>query len=205
MDRACKLCKLGCGKAVPGFGPTKPKLIVVSDYPGRTETEQGQPLVGRSGQLLRKALTNIVGLDPDNEVFYTNVIRCEPQGDATKLIGRPEISACRRWMVEDFSKVDCNTVLIAGGLAFETLLSPLITMEKQKDKEFNHSRAHGRVFRYLGKTYLVTWNPAFVEQYKFKKITSDAKGRTTYVDWFPTGSVPWFFIQDLKKLKELII
>ena len=201
--RNCHKCNLGCGTAVPGYGPKHPKLIVISDYPGAKETEEGRPMVGRSGQLLRNALRGLVGIDPERDVFYATVIRCET---GTKQVGATHISACKRWINDDLREVQCDLVLITGGLAFDVMLPQIVTAGKEDDGDFGISRAHGKIYHYLGKTYMVTWNPAFVEQYKFKDPRRGGRvGRKMeYPDWYPTGSVPFIFKRDMATLKKLI-
>jgi uracil-DNA glycosylase family 4 len=202
VDRNCTLCKLKCGAAVPGHGPTEPKLIVISDYPGKKETEEGKNMVGRAGQVLRSALRNIVGIHPENDVFYLNVIRCEP---GENKIGKSEITACRRWTNIDLQNTKCDMILIAGSLAFEVMLPQIIEQEKLKDPEFNISRAHGSIFQHLGRNFMVTWNPAHVEQNKFKRIVGGSERRPIYEDWFTTGSVPDLFTRDMQKLRQALI
>lgn len=204
----CKLCKLGCGKAVPGHGPKKPKIIVVSDYPGKAETDEGKNMVGRAGQLLRRALTNIVGLDPDNDVFFMNVIRCDPEG---QKVSDNLLTACRKWTQEDLREVDCSLILIAGALAFETMLPDIFAAEKIKDKKFGVSHAHGSVYQSLGRTYFVTWNPTSVENNSFKapdgdilRVLQGLPRRPVLDICFPTGSMPWLFVRDMQRLKALL-
>lgn len=204
----CRLCKLGCGKAVAGHGPKTPKLIVVSDYPGKAESEEGKNMVGKSGQLLRKALQNVVGVDPETEVFFMNVIRCE-LGD--NKLSDAMLTACRRWTQEDLREVDCNLILIAGGVAFETMLPDIFRQEKLKDKKFGVSHAHGSVYQSLGRTYFVTWNPAHIEGNAFKapegnilKILEGLPRRPVLETCFPTGSMPRMFVEDLQQLKALV-
>jgi uracil-DNA glycosylase family 4 len=203
MDKNCKACKLGCGRAVPSHGPAKPKLMVISDYPGSKESELGLNMVGKSGQLLRDALKNIVGLDPEQDVYYANIIRCEPV-DGAKTIGKAEINSCKKFTLEDIKTVNPDVILIAGNLAFQTILAQLYAIEKDADSGFSLSRAHGSAYEYLGKTYFVTWNPAHVEQYKFKRRVGGTDRRPLYEDWYPTGSEPWMFINDMKKLKAIL-
>lgn len=202
MDRKCNRCKLGCGKAVPGFGSLAPRLIVFSDYPGKKETESGKPMMGPAGQLLRKSIAHYLGLNPDTEVFYDNVIRCETSDPKAE-----QITACKYWTNETFKNVQCDIVLIAGARAFETLLPQVFQREQLKDKDFNTSRAHGRVFEHMGKIYFVTWNPAHVAQYTFKDPKTKAmtgRGKYEYKTWAPTGSVTKLFVEDMKRLGQLI-
>lgn len=203
MDRNCKACKLGCGRAVPSHGPSKAKLLVISDYPGAKESELGLNMVGRAGQLLRDALTNIVGLDAERDVYYANVIRCEPT-DGPKSIGKSEVNACKKFTLEDIRNVDAKVILVAGNLAFQTILAQVYTAEKDAESGFSLSKAHGSVYEHLGKKYFVTWNPAHIEQYKFKRRVGGTDRKPVYEDWYPTGSEPWVFIKDMKKLKQLL-
>lgn len=202
MERNCQLCKLGCGKAVPGKGSKSPLLIVLSDQPGKKESETGRPMEGGGGQLLRAALKNIVKLDLESEVYFDYVIRCEPKEGVT--VGKSELAACRRWTDRMLKEVNGDLILVAGGLAFESLLPLYIEQEKAADKDFNLSRAHGRVLQQMGKTYMLTWNPNMVAQHKFKRRVGGTDARPLFEDWYPTGSVPWLFKQDMVKLKELV-
>lgn len=205
MDRNCRNCKLGCGKAVPGHGSLTPKLIVVSDYPGKKEVDEGIPMVGKNGMLMRMALQNVVGLDVANEVFFTNVLRCYPKDkDGDDIYGPAEIVACKRNTNAELAAVQCNLILVAGSLAFETLLPQVLAAEKLKDSKFNLSKAHGSTYTLMGKTYVVTWNPGFIETHVFKRRVGGTDKKPVYENWYPTGSIPWSFIQDLKKLKTII-
>ena len=205
----CKLCPLGCGSAVAGHGPKKAKLIVVSDYPGKIEAEQGLNMVSKSGQLMRRALQHVVGIDPESEVFFMSIIRCmKPEKDK---ITDAMITACRRWTTEDFKEVDCNLVLIAGALAFETLLPDVYAQEKAKDKKFSVSHAHGSVYQHLGRTYLITWNPTHIEANTFKapegnllSIIEGLDRRPNLQNCFTTGSMPALFVKDLQRLQAIV-
>lgn len=195
MNRNCKLCKFGAGRAVAGRGPAEPKLIVFADYPNKKDVEEGKPMAGKVGQLMRRALSNLVGLNPDTEVYFSHVIRCVPTDD----VGDAEVARCRTWTQEDFKTVKCDLVLVAGTLAFETLLKPIIVQEQGENEGFKLDKAHGRVYRYNGKLWMPTWSPGYVENFKVKDPRDP-----DYPDWHPTGSIPWLFQRDLLKLKALL-
>lgn len=200
MDRNCRNCKLGgSGQAVPGCGSKTPKLLVISDYPNKKEAELGKPMSGQAGQLMRDALKNIVGLT-DNDIYYDNVLRCTHDGK----YGAAELAACKKWTSETLNTVDCPIILVAGSLAFEQLLPQVIEQEQAKDPKFSLAKAHGNLYNYAGRSYLVTWSPAFISAHTVKRIVA-GKGRDAVVKpWYPTGGVPALFIKDLKKLKKLI-
>lgn len=190
IDIKCKLCKFGRGVTVPGEGSTTPKLIVVSDYPGENELKLRRPFMGRSGQLLRKALTNVVGLDVDNEVFLTNVLKCPPRDDK---ITDNELNACKKWLDAELSQVKCRFVLVCGDKAKQVLLPHL------EGKDNALSKIHGQVFQDPLKTrqFLVTWNPAMVDQYS--PLHEQTEDRIIL-----EGSLPWMFLNDMRKLKKLL-
>jgi len=186
IDIACKACKLGEGITVPGEGPTNPKLIIVSDYPGNQETKLRRPMMGPSGKLLRSALASYVGLDMERDVFITNVIKCPPK----KLdVTEKELNACRKWINQEFKLVQCKIIMICGERAKTSLLPHV---------ESGIGKIHGKVFTdpLKGYKYLVTWNPATIEQFSSFDLDGDRQ--------FKTGSVPWMFLKDLDKLKQLL-
>jgi len=199
MDRNCKMCRLGCGQAVQGSGPRKPKLTVFLDHPGKKDTESGKPLMSKAGQVLRDALRNLVGLDPDTEVFFDYVLRCEPDGKQKQ----PEYTACKRWTTETLRDIDTDVILIAGSHAFEQLLPHVIQQEQQIDPKFNISKAHGKTYQHLGKLYFITWSPNVIEQNKVYKGVGEGRNMVAK-PWFPRGSTPELFIRDMKKLRALL-
>ncbi|HEX7235753.1 MAG TPA: uracil-DNA glycosylase, partial [Gammaproteobacteria bacterium] len=76
--RACTLCGLHRGRTqtVFGVGRRDARLFVIGEAPGADEDRQGEPFVGRAGQLLNAMLRSI-GL-PRSEVFIANILKCRP-------------------------------------------------------------------------------------------------------------------------------
>jgi DNA polymerase len=186
FDVKCKACKLA-GVTVPGEGPTEPKVIVVSDYPGGAEVKFRRPMMGPSGKLLRAALSSYVGLDIEKEVFITNVLKCAPKDmDVTAR----ELNTCRSWINKEFKQVKCKLFLVCGEKAKNSLLPHLADQ--------GISALHGHVYadQLTGNKYVITWNPATIEQFS----AFDEDGERL----FTTGSVPWLFLKDLDKLKALL-
>ena len=74
----CKACPLWKARinAVPGEGPSKAKIMIIGEAPGRKEDEQGRPFVGLAGKRLNKLLEKN-RIDRKN-VFITNVVKCRP-------------------------------------------------------------------------------------------------------------------------------
>lgn len=186
FDIECTICKLGRGRTVPGEGPTVPRLIVVSDYPGAKEGELRRPFMGESGNLLRNALRNVVGLDVEKDVFFTNALKCAPLNEK---VTPKELGRCRKWLDKELTLVQSRVILIAGDQARLQLL-PTIKGAINK--------LHGSVYVDPLKSwrYFLTWNPAYVHQFS----SFDSEGRRN----FHEGSVPWLFLQDMLKLKEIL-
>lgn len=141
---ACRLCERWRGKTsvcIPGWGPTQPKLIVIAEAPASMEDTWcrdcqlptlkgggghqghalGQPLVGPSGQLLRKLLAD-AGIDPLT-VFYTNVVRCGSSPETPTLL---EMRKCRSYLIEEASMLDlsqCLGTLLLGLTALRGVLN----------------------------------------------------------------------------------
>ena len=92
---ACGLCQ-GRRHAVFGHGGQPARWLVVGEAPGEQEDRQGQPFVGRSGQLL-DAMLSAVGMSRERDVFIANVIKCRPPGNRNP---KPEeIAACSPYLM----------------------------------------------------------------------------------------------------------
>jgi hypothetical protein len=75
----CRLCKLCSGRTnlVFGVGNPKAELMFVGEGPGRDEDLQGEPFVGRAGQLLTDIITKGMGMKRE-DVYIANVVKCRP-------------------------------------------------------------------------------------------------------------------------------
>ena len=94
---SCTACGLCQGRhAVFGHGGQPARWLVVGEAPGEQEDRQGQPFVGRSGQLL-DAMLSAVGMSRERDVFIANVIKCRPPGNRNP---KPEeIAACSPYLM----------------------------------------------------------------------------------------------------------
>ena len=75
----CKLHTLGRKQVVFGVGNPTADLMFVGEAPGADEDVQGEPFVGKAGQLLTKII-EAIGLRRD-DVYIANVIKCRPPGN----------------------------------------------------------------------------------------------------------------------------
>jgi len=95
------------------------RLLLIGEAPGAQEDAQGEPFVGKAGQLLDRMLES-VGLDSRRDAYICNVIKCRPPDNR-----RPtpeEIAACRPWLLEQIALVDAPLILLAGATALEGVL-----------------------------------------------------------------------------------
>ncbi|MEK7389490.1 MAG: uracil-DNA glycosylase [Elusimicrobiota bacterium] len=128
---ACRECPLGATRiqAVPGTGSFEAKVIFVGEGPGFQEDHQGQPFVGRSGQLLDKIMASI-GLSRTT-VYIANIVKCHPMKDPANPEShgndRPptpeEISACRGWLEAQIRAIRPKVIVTLGAVSARTLLN----------------------------------------------------------------------------------
>ncbi len=117
----CRRCGLAASRThvVVSRGNPRARLMVIGEGPGAQEDEQGQPFVGRSGQLLDRMLES-VGIDSNRDAYVCNIVKCRPPENRkpTAL----EMAACRPWLDQQIQLVDPGVILLAGATAVEGLL-----------------------------------------------------------------------------------
>ena len=110
-----------------GLRPWRPaaRWLVVGEAPGEQEDRQGQPFVGRSGQLL-DAMLSAVGMSRERDVFIANVIKCRPPGNRNP---KPEeIAACSPYLMRQIELLKPERILVLGRFAAQTLLGTEATI-----------------------------------------------------------------------------
>ncbi len=154
----CRRCAIGSTrtKSVCGVGDPNARLMIVGEGPGENEDLQGEPFVGRAGELLNKMLAAI-GLRRE-DVFITNTIKCrastEEYGRVTNRVPmQEEISNCREYLDREIAIVQPKVILALGAPAAKSFLGP----------GFGITRQRGIWFAGPGGTDLiVTFHPAYV-------------------------------------------
>ncbi|TCP12624.1 DNA polymerase [Crenobacter luteus] len=144
----CRLCETRI-RTVFGRGAERARLMIVGEAPGAHEDEQGQPFVGRAGQLLENMLAAI-GLDSDADVFITNVLKCRPPGNRNPA--PDEIAACQHYLWAQIAHVQPDLILALGRFAAQTLLETSDAI----------GRLRGRVHRYRDIPLIVSYHPAYL-------------------------------------------
>ncbi len=119
--RECERCPAlvdSRSRIVNGVGPTDADLLFVGEGPGATEDEEGEPFVGRSGDVLDEALRE-AGL-ARADVRITNCVRCRPPENRDPRSA--ELANCRDYLTEEVDRVDPELIVPLGKVPSEHLL-----------------------------------------------------------------------------------
>ncbi|MGY6273801.1 uracil-DNA glycosylase [Achromobacter denitrificans] len=150
---ACGLCK-GRRNAVFGHGGQPTRWLVVGEAPGEQEDRQGQPFVGRSGQLL-DAMLSAVSMSRERDVFITNVIKCRPPGNRNP---KPEeIAACSPYLMRQIALLKPERILVLGRFAAQTLLGTDATIGSLRGRIHHLKTDEG-----LQIPVVVSYHPAYL-------------------------------------------
>jgi DNA polymerase len=146
----CTRCKLHRHRTQIVFGVGNPNagLVFVGEAPGADEDAQGEPFVGRAGQLLTKII-EAMGMRRE-DVYICNIIKCRPPNNRTPEAD--EIVACQPFLLEQLRAIGPKFICALGGPAAQTLLQ---TKEPI-------SRLRGKFYDYHGIPLLPTFHPAFL-------------------------------------------
>ncbi|MEX2149104.1 MAG: uracil-DNA glycosylase [Steroidobacteraceae bacterium] len=148
--RDCRLCGL-CDtrtQTVFGTGERKARLMVIGEAPGAEEDRQGEPFVGRAGQLLNSMLA-AAGFER-NEVYIANVLKCRPPNNRDP--GALEASQCLPYLRRQIELVGPAAILCVGRIAAQRLLG----------REEPLARMRGQVHEFGGVPVVVTYHPAYL-------------------------------------------
>jgi uracil-DNA glycosylase len=160
--RACTRCALHRGRTqtVFGVGRRDAELLVIGEAPGADEDRQGEPFVGRAGQLLN-AMLRAIGL-PRGEVYIANILKCRPPNNRDPQ--PEEASTCTPYLSRQIALVRPRAILAVGRIAAQWLL--------QSDAPIG--RLRGRVFHYgeSGTPLIVTYHPAYLLRTPLAKATA---------------------------------
>lgn len=116
----CRRCKLHAGRTNIVFGVGNPdaRLMFVGEGPGADEDEQGEPFVGRAGQLLTQII-KAMGLARE-DVYIANVVKCRPPGNRNPE--PDEIEACSPFLQAQIASIRPTVIVALGKFAAQTLL-----------------------------------------------------------------------------------
>jgi uracil-DNA glycosylase len=146
----CTRCKLSRGRhhLVFGVGNPAAELVFVGEGPGEDEDLQGEPFVGRAGQLLTRMIEAMGFARAD--VYIANVVKCRPPGNRNPE--PDEIAACEPFLRAQLAAIAPRVIVALGKFAAQTLLRDPTPI----------SRLRGRWFTYQGVRLLPTFHPAYL-------------------------------------------
>ena len=144
----CKLHTLGRTQVVFGVGNPSADLMFVGEAPGADEDIQGEPFVGRAGQLLTKII-EAIGLRRE-DVYIANVIKCRPPGNRNPE--PDEVEQCEPFLFRQIDTVKPKVIVALGKFAAQCLL-------RTNDPI---TRIRGREFKYRDAILIPTYHPAYL-------------------------------------------
>lgn len=173
--RGCTACGLraGCTQTVFGVGTRDARWLVIGEAPGADEDKQGEPFVGRAGQLLN-AMLAAIGLKRE-QVYIANILKCRPPKNRDP---RPdEATMCRPFLDRQIALVRPHLILAVGRIAAQNLLHTETPIGKLR----------GQLHQVAGIPVVVTYHPAYLlrsptekrkawEDLKFARLTFREQG-----------------------------
>ncbi len=147
---ACTACGLHATRkqTVFGVGDRQADWLIVGEAPGAEEDRQGEPFVGRAGQLLNSMLY-AVGLARE-QVYIANILKCRPPGNRDPQAG--EVSCCLPYLRRQIALLQPKLILAVGRIAAQNLLASDTPIGKLR----------GSVHEYEGVPLVVTYHPAYL-------------------------------------------
>lgn len=153
----CAACPYGVGKhghVVFGVGNPNAELMFIGEAPGAEEDAQGEPFVGRAGQLLTKII-GTMGYERE-DVYIANILKCRPDTPGQTSGNRPptpsEIESCRPTLYEQIEIIHPRAIVALGATAMSGLLG---SSEAMRD-------LRGRWHDFRGTPVMATYHPSYL-------------------------------------------
>jgi uracil-DNA glycosylase family 4 len=174
----CVLHKQGRKQIVFGVGNPNAELMFIGEAPGADEDIQGEPFVGRAGQLLNNMI-KAMGIQRE-DIYIANIIKCRPPGNRTPE--RDECETCSPFLMRQIAAIKPRVIVALGAVAAKTLLAINAPM----------SEFRGRWYDFRGTKLAVTYHPAFLlrDPRQKKEAWKDLQMVMKELGWkIPTKSV----------------
>lgn len=152
----CRLCEelaQSRTQTVFGVGNRQADVLVIGEAPGRDEDAQGEPFVGRAGQLLN-AMLAAIDL-PREQVFIANILKCRPPNNRDP--SPQEAQNCRAFLQRQIALIQPKVIFVVGRIAAQNLL----------DTDMKIGKMRGRDYQYQDENtgpipVIVTYHPAYL-------------------------------------------
>lgn len=193
-NKKCKLCvlhKTAQTVCLMGNGPVPAEIMIVGEAPGFREDDVRKPFAGRSGQLLRSALS-AAGIDPE-QCFITNVNKCRPPDNRTPKAS--EATACRPYLDAELEAVKPRYILLVGNHALKVIKKSGIMKHRGEIYQFGDAQVMGTVH-----PAAVLRNPRYEMLFKtdlnaFARMVRGEKS---------TKKTKIYLVQDKKSMKAMV-
>lgn len=145
----CDKCELSRTrtKLVFGVGNENAKVLFIGEGPGANEDLQGEPFVGRGGQLLDKFLA-AVDLDRKKNIYIANMVKCRPPQNRDPLPAEQDM--CIGWLREQTRLLKPKIIVCLGRISATRIISP----------DFKVTKQHGQFIEKNGTLMMGTFHPA---------------------------------------------
>ena len=148
--RTCTKCGLHKTRTQTVFGVGDPAAswMFIGEAPGADEDRQGEPFVGRAGQLLN-AMLFAMGLKRE-QVYIANVLKCRPPGNRDPQ--PEEVAQCEPYLIRQIEHIRPKLIVALGRHAAHSLLKTDVPL----------ARLRGQRLSYHGIPLVVTYHPAYL-------------------------------------------
>jgi DNA polymerase len=136
-------------QTVFGTGNPHPRLVFCGEAPGADEDRQGEPFVGRAGQLLTDIIVKGMKMRRE-DVYILNILRCRPPGNRNPL--PVEAAACREYLDRQLAILRPKFICCLGAIAAQNLLGTEATIGSLR----------GRLHDFQGIKVICTYHPAYL-------------------------------------------
>jgi DNA polymerase len=146
----CTRCRLHKGrtKLVFGVGDVNADIMFVGEGPGADEDKQGEPFVGRAGQLLNNMIS-AMGIRRE-DVYIANVVKCRPPDNRTPE--KDECDTCSPFLMRQIEVIQPKMIVALGAVAAKNLLGVNDSM----------ANLRGKIYDFKGTKLVATYHPAYL-------------------------------------------
>lgn len=147
---ACTKCDLHQSRTqtVFGVGNRQADWLIIGEAPGAEEDRQGEPFVGRAGQLLN-AMLQAIGLQRQ-EVYIANILKCRPPNNRDPKL--EEVVKCEPYLRRQIELIQPRIILCVGRIAAHNLLKTDTPIGRMRGKQYS----------YADIPVVVTYHPAYL-------------------------------------------
>ena len=154
----CNKCKLCSNRTniVFGVGNKEADIMMIGEGPGADEDKQGEPFVGKAGQLMNRAFEGL-GIKRE-ELYIANIVKCRPPSN--RVPEKDEAEACLNYLRNQVLLVKPKIIVLLGSTALKNILG----------NEYSITAMRGKWIEQKGIYYMPTWHPAALLRDENKKI-----------------------------------